>query len=78
MTLRNRIRRWWYWHQVSKLERACAWDGHLDHPCWAESGALGDKCHRCGRILWTSWPGKREHEKPRYQEPSRLHESNWR
>lgn len=77
MTLRNRIRRWWYWQKVARVDRQCRKRGHTDVPCWALSGALGDKCLHCGRILWTSDYGQRL-DPPRYQEPTRLAEGNWR
>jgi hypothetical protein len=78
MSLSGRIRKWWYWQQMAKIDRHCRKHGHRDSGCWAESGSIGVSCRHCGRILWTSWPGMRGDEKPRYQKPSRLVDSNWR
>lgn len=30
MTLRNRIRRWWYWQQMARIDRYCRKNGHDD------------------------------------------------
>ena len=77
MSLRGRVERWWYWRQMAKIDRECRKRGHDDFGCWAETGAIGDRCGRCGRILWT-WDYGQELDPPRYQAPSRLVDSNWR
>ena len=75
MSLSGRVRKWWYWQQMAKIDRHCAKHGHLDSGCWSESGAMGVKCGHCGRIIWTERDGE---VRIRYQAPSRASEGNWR
>lgn len=74
MTLRNRIRRWWYWQQMAKIDRQCRKQGHRDFGCYSVTGSVGDICNRCKRIIWAGRNG----EPDIYQAPTRLAESNWR
>jgi hypothetical protein len=74
MTLTNRIRRWWYWRQMAKIDRECRRHGHNDFGCYSVTGSTGDRCSRCRRIIWFG----RDDKPDSYQAPTRLAESNWR
>lgn len=73
MTLRGAIRRWWYWQKMAKIDRECRKRGHYDFGVYSVTGSVGDKCQRCGRILWQRRDGTTT-----YQAPARLAESSWR
>lgn len=55
----------------ARLDRQCAKLGHQDFGCYSVDGSLGDKCGRCGRILWTYSPDDQPEDLPIYQAPSR-------
>ena len=77
MSVRGRIRRWWYWQQMAKIDRECRKRGHYDFGCYSVTGAIGDRCQRCRRILWT-WAGGKKVDPPTYQEPTRISDRDWR
>lgn len=78
MSLKASIQRRIYHWKLDRIERRCEWEGHQDFGCWSEGGSLGDRCGKCERILWTWWPGKQEHQKPRYQPRTRRCDADFR
>lgn len=73
MSLRGRIRRWWYWQKMARIDRHCTKHGHDDYGCYSVTGSVGELCQRCGRILWNGRDGATT-----YQAPTRLADSNFR